>query len=371
MDSPPAVPQAQRPLRQIDSRGPRLNNARILAPRAAPIKTEKFKDWSEKQTFENGRQIRSYLVDQSAVEPGHKPQPPIYGHSREIMHLASDALPSLYCERITPTDISRTIEEKKYLQNQVLERQATCPICTVSLEKYKTDEISDHYNRHVKQIQAAGACPICETEQWMLWTPEERKLHLDTHTDASASKAASDFWDSLFCPVCDIQLDTLGNTKAILYHMAEHTPGILEYCDRCGLNIKSCDQVEIDHHHLECATKPDRALTEPTPIFCDTCGKNRSKRSKGEEIVHRRYCKLGLGAWCEVCSIELTGWAPDGVSRHKSHCKTPGGFDRKFCSRCGINLAVMDDIGISYHQQTCFNNDNKYKSTDQRTQKGM
>ena len=305
------------------------------------------------------------------VEPGHQPRAPIYGQSREIDHRTSDALPSLFFERITPTDIARTLDEKKYLQNQVLERETADPICNTNIAKYRVDETRDHFNKHIQQIQSAGSCPICETEQWSLWIPEERKQHLSTHTGAADSEAATKFWDSLHCPVCDIQLDDLGNTKAILYHMAEHTPGILEFCDRCGLHVKSCDQVEIDHHHLECISKPDRALNAETPIFCDTCGKNRSDRSHEEEIEHRRYCRLGLGAWCDVCGLNITALSDAGVSKHRSHCKTPGGFDRKFCSRCGVNLAVVDSIGIAYHKQTCFNHEAGPKDINQQIQRGM
>jgi hypothetical protein len=335
------------------------------------VKTEKFNDWSEKQTFENGRQIRSFLVDQSVVEPGHKPQAPIYGQSREIEHRVSDALPSLFFERVTPTDISRTLEEKRYLQNQVLERETACPICNTNLARYRVDETRDHFNKHIQQIQSAGNCPFCDTEQWALWTPDERKQHLGTHTSDTDSKIATEFWESLHCPVCDLQLDDLGNTKAILFHMAEHTPGVLQFCDRCGLHVKSCDQVEIDHHHQECILKPDSPLNAANPIYCDTCGKNRSERSHDEKIDHRRYCRLGLGAWCDVCGLNITALSTYGVSKHRSHCKTPGGFDRKFCSRCGVNLAAMDATSLAYHKQTCFNHEAGARDSNQKIQRGM
>ena len=335
------------------------------------MKTEKYNDWLEKKNFEDGRQIRSFLVDQSVIEPGHKPQAPIYGPSREIEARASDALPSVFFERLTPTDISQIIEEKKYLQNQVLERVTACPICNTNFAKYKVDETRDHFNKHIQQIKAAGSCPFCETEQWALWTPDERKQHLATHTSTENNKMAQDFWASLHCPVCDIQLDDLGNTKAILYHMAEHTPGVVQFCDRCGLHLKSCDQAEIDHHHEECISKSDRPLNAENPIFCDTCGKNRSKRSRVEEVDHRRYCRLGLGAWCDVCGLNLTSMSTEGVSKHRSHCKTPGGFDRKFCSRCGLNLAAMDATALAYHKQTCFHHETGPSNTNQKPQRGI
>ena len=279
-------------------------------------------------------------------------------------------MPSIFFERITPTDISRVLDEKKHLQNQVLERETACPICDTNIAKYRTDETRDHFNKHIQQIQSAGSCPICETEQWSLWIPDERKLHLSTHAGVADSEVARTFWDSLLCPVCDIQLDDLGNTKAILYHMAEHTPGVLEFCDRCGLHLKSCDQVEIDYHHQECILKPDRDLTARTPIFCDTCGKNRSVRSHEEEIAHRRYCRLGRGLWCDVCGLEITELSENGVAKHRSYCTTPGGFDRKFCARCGVNLGVMDDFSIAYHKQTCFNRDTG-PNTNQQIKRGM
>lgn len=355
---PPTTVVINPPLAKPAPRYTKLNQPRIRAPRAAPVKTEKFVKWNAKQRYEDSLQQKSYHTDQSVIEPGQKPQAPIFGLSKELEFNIGASFPGVYVQRITPTDVMEIMDENKSLQNQVLERMATCIICQASFAKYKLDEISAHCYAHLQQLYIEGACPTCGNGSWSLWTPEEKRQHQAVHASITESAEVKKFWNQLYCPCCDKELDSLGGPKAILYHMAEHQPGSIQYCDRCGLHVTSCDKYELSHHRDQCMAKDDRPPGSSNRWFCDSCGKDRTAGTETEIKDHRRTCGVDKGAWCDVCGLNITYLSTINVGRHKARCKPPGGYDRKFCAKCGENLEIKDARGLEYHKQTCFNSEN-------------
>lgn len=345
------------PITKPPPRYTKINQPRIRAPRAAPVKTEKFVKWNAKQRYLDSLQQRSYHTDQSVIEPGQKPQAPIYGVSKELEFNVGASFPGVYMQRITPTDVVEIMDENKSLQNQVLERMATCIICKTSFAKYKIDEIKDHCWRHLQQLYTDGACPTCGNGSWSLWTAEEKRQHQAAHASIEESAEVKKFWNQLYCPCCDKELDTLGSPKAILYHMAEHQPGSIQYCDRCGLHLTGCDNYELNHHRDQCLAKEDRPPGSTDRWFCDHCGKDRTAGTEEEIRAHRKTCGSNEGAWCDSCGMDITHLAPKVLQRHKTRCRPPGGYDRKFCAKCGENLEVKDTKSLVYHKQTCFNSE--------------
>ncbi|KAH8646563.1 hypothetical protein BGZ60DRAFT_535547 [Tricladium varicosporioides] len=355
------------PFKRIDhSRPTRFNKERIFAPIAAPIKMPKWQPWTERELQRDMLQRRSYTQDQSIIEPGQVPEPPLYSVSRELILSVGDSMPEIYAQRLTATDILELQQENQTLRNKVLGGITDCPLCDSKFEPYKKDEISKHFKEHSDALAAASICPICEIEDWVFMNTDQKRTHLMDHHSREDSKVMQNFWADHSCPVCDIPLHPLGNPQAILAHVAEHTPGVLQYCDHCGVHLKSMSGIEQHHHQQVCLDQPDKAPGEKDLEFCDVCGKDRSDSSEEEIAAHRRYCRRGKGIFCGVCQFNLAEWPLEVVQRHMAQCKPPRGFQKKFCRRCGVKLYDMNIPQAADHRNTCYLQEGNSSGNDLR-----
>jgi hypothetical protein len=300
---------SQPPLGQISQ--PQLNSHRFIRNVAGAPKAQQFDPWMAEQRREDRLQRQSYIKNQSVlVESGRVPEAPIYGPNRELTLAVGSSLPTIYAQRITASDVGQVLDENEFLRGKVLERQVKCEICTEFFERFKEDEIREHYKVHADHLRVAGLCPLCEEKDWFFWTLDQKKNHIMMHQEQQETQTIRDFWQGLQCPVCDGDLHDLP-TDQILSHMAEHAPGVLQFCDLCGLHIKDCSATELAHHKKVCV---DISQTEPRNPgdlereFCEHCGKDRTFESDDKRIEHSKYCRPGLlGAFCKQCSFRLNG----------------------------------------------------------------
>ena len=348
---------------------PRFNKPRVTLARAAQPQIQRFTPWAAEQSRQDRLQRDSWFRDQSVIEPGQKPEAPNFGPSRELALTLGSSLPTLYSQRMTPTDITQILDENRDLRNRALERMINCTMCDVKFAAWDKDKIQEHWNLHKEQIASAGRCPVCGTDHWIFWSVERRKEHLEDHYNDADKKFAKEYWNGLQCPVCDLNLFGMRH-EDVLLHVAEHPSGVLQFCDRCGLHTHDCNVLELAHHKKVCTEGRERTSTDRVPEFCDNCGIDVTQPTADQEEEHRKNCGSTQGFFCDVCGLELKGWSRDDEDRHRSHCQPPRGFPKKHCRKCAYDLSAADAISLSSHAQTCYINDPRI-TTDGERLKGM
>lgn len=360
--------------------GPRdnFNRERILKARAAEIKIQKYDPWLAEQRRQDRLQRESYYTDHRAIVPGKKPEPPLFGMTRELMLSVSDALPTLYGHRLTPTDINAILDENQNARNKILERMDVCPLCPDTFQKYKAHEWQAHLKKHAEQIASAGKCPVCETEQWAMMDMQQKKRHVAFHQNQQSpwkeelEPPRKFYWDIVHCPICGVKFSSLGQAEDVVYHLAEHQPGMLRFCDRCGLEKAACDDNELTQHKTMCIDGPERLEDDPELFFCEACGTNRTNETEEGRINHRTICNTKNGLrFCRKCGIQMNHLSAMDRSAHLSRCRPVRGWKGKHCQRCGEDLSIHNGEQRKEHlMQSCSFN-NKYKPSQQETFGGM
>lgn len=350
--NPPPVPPVVDPSQQS-----RLNKTRLITPVAQKAVTPKWQDWMTDQHFKNDLQRRSYIQDQSVIEPGLDPSAPTYGPSKELVLGVSLSTPSTYIQRLTPTDIVALAEENQTLRNGVLNRIHICPICNVTMTGYENAEIQKHFELHLRQLQKEGQCPICERECWSTMSMEEKKKHLEMHQAEADTEMIRNFWNRIACPVCDAKLSGF-TAEQVLMHMADHLPGIVEFCDRCGLRTAICAYPELVHHRYTCLDKPERGPLDPEPAFCGDCGQNRTAEDEEDRGQHVINCtaknrRNQEKKFCTKCGIDKSAWSKDEITEHDDRCTSPQGVSRMYCLRCGTKLLGLSSDQLNDHHVYC------------------
>lgn len=289
--------------------------------------------------------------------PGKLPAAPIYGPSRELQIKVGASMPTVYAQRLTPTDIEQLIEENQTLRNKALERIWACPICNVSFKNYESVKIREHAQEHIKQIKEAGQCPLCGISDWAFMSADQKWEHLQWHIAKSLPVDGPGHWQQVYCPGCDMDLSRM-RPQNIVAHCLGHNSSTARWCDRCGLDVEQCTNEELKHHWKVCREAPDRMAGDPQPKFCNCCGKDTSTDTRTQHLLHSRDCKPhNKSSFCTKCGFDIT--TLDGLQRaaHASHCTPPGGMAGKFCARCATDLSKLDTVATAVHQQTCRAND--------------
>ncbi|KAM0132222.1 hypothetical protein ACHAO1_006979 [Botrytis cinerea] len=336
---------------------PRINKTRLIAPVAEKAITSKWETWMTDQHRKDSLQRRSYIQDQSVIEPGLDPSPPTFGPSKELSLGVSLSTPTIYTQRLTPTDILSLVDENQKLRNGLLDRSHNCLICSVTMAGYEHAEIQRHYGQHLVQLQKEGQCPLCERESWSIMTMEQKKEHLETHQVETDTEMIRNFWNGIECPVCDAKLSGF-TAEQVLRHMADHIPGIVEFCDKCGLRTAICTHAELVHHRYVCLDQPDRGPLDLAPLFCGDCGQNRTAENEGERGRHVINCtaksrRVQDKKFCTKCGIDKSAWSNDEITTHDEHCTSPQGLSKAFCLRCGTRLLGASEAQLDDHRVYC------------------
>ncbi|KAJ8070160.1 hypothetical protein OCU04_000553 [Sclerotinia nivalis] len=336
---------------------PRINKTRLILAAAEKTITPKWETWMTDQHRKDALQRRSYIQDQSVIEPGFDPSAPTYGPSKELSLGVSIQTPSVYTQRLTPTDILQLAEENQKLRNGLLERTYNCYVCSVTLAGYEHAEIQRHYAQHLIQLQKEGQCPLCERESWSIMTMEQKKEHLETHQVEADTEMIRNFWNGIECPVCDAKLSGF-TAEQVLRHMADHLPGIVEFCDKCGLRTAICNHAELVHHRYTCLDKPDRGPLDLAPSFCGDCGQNRTAEDDAQRGSHVINCtaknrRVQDKKFCTKCGIDKSAWTPDEIKNHDDHCTSPQGLPKEYCLRCGTKLLGANEAQLDDHRVYC------------------
>ncbi|CAG8973082.1 hypothetical protein HYALB_00009386 [Hymenoscyphus albidus] len=348
------------------SLGPRdnFNRERILKQRAAELKIQKYDPWLAEQRRQDRLQRESYYKDHHAVLPGQKPEPPLYGMVRELMLNVTDAQPTIYSQRITPTDINAILDENQRARNKILERMDVCTLCDESFPKFQREDWRVHLVKHAEQMATAGKCPVCATDQWTLMNMDQKKRHIVYHQDLAGYRHV--MWDVDKCPVCEEEFSKLGHAEDVVYHLAEHQPGIIRFCDRCGLEKFACSTSELYRHKTMCIEGPERPRKDPELLFCELCGKDRTNETEQELIDHRKKCSFtNRGYFCRKCGLDMTNLSLENRRRHVGRCKPPRGVKGKHCQRCGMDKSQLDQLGLLQHDRTCAFNEEKHPSAQE------
>lgn len=182
-----------------------------------------------------------------------------------------------------------------------------------------------------------------------------KKFHFAMHQLKQEDAKVKQLYQDQHCPVCEMDFSTK-KLDEIIHHCLKHTPGQVQYCDRCGLNLKDCNQDELSHHHHSCRLAKDRPDGDPEPVICKTCGLHLTTLTSAERLKQQKDChQKNKGTFCAKCGLDMSApnWNRAAIAKHDSHCMPPSGFRKNFCQKCRTELATLDDIGVSHHQRTC------------------
>lgn len=308
---------------------------------AAKVKTLKYATWLANEGYQDSLKLQSYFKDQPAVIPGKLPAAPIYGPSRELQIKVSSSFPTVYAQRITPSDIAELIEENQTLRNKVLERMWACPICSVTFKNYNNTSIREHVQEHIQQMQEVAQCPMCGSADWGFMSMNQKRDHFQWHMDKENTIAMREQWRNIQCPACDKRLSNM-EPEAIVDHCIKHRPDIIRYCDTCGLHEAICTKEELAHHQQVCRQAPERTGNDPIPVFCESCGKDTSNQTQIQMFLHERDCQnkstVSSKAFCTQCGLNTTNFNNMELAGHTVRCKVPRGIKRKFCGRCATEF---------------------------------
>jgi hypothetical protein len=345
----------------------RFNKERIIKPRVSRPKPIKYDPWITEQNRLNRLKRESYLRDQSVIEPGQKPEIPIFGPAKELILSQGSSLPEIYCQRLTPTDIRSILDENKHLRNMVLERETSCHWCGETFPNISEDQKREHFKLHAAQLQEGGQfCPVCGTEDWMAMSTAERREHLFQDQDKRERETIKKFWENTYCPICDMDLSRK-DPELILRHIASHTPEVLKFCERCGRNEQNFQEPSESDHHDRICTKSLKA--HDNRLFCDICGEDRTNESHKQKRAHNKRCAKGGGKFCFKCSLDFTALTIGSSDEHIANCRPPSGPRRGFCTRCGEDRLSMTDLETQRHRQDCYMTDPRPR-VDQKRLKG-
>ncbi|KAE9366903.1 hypothetical protein N431DRAFT_487373 [Stipitochalara longipes BDJ] len=342
---PPAMPTYQRPL------PPRINKERILKHRLGQPNAQPWNEWQAENNRQDRLQRDSYHRDQSVIEPGQQPAPPIFGPSRQtpLSTGLSMNLPEPYFWSITPGDFARKAEEAQALRNSCLERMSRCQLCNTTFPEYETEKIAEHLKSHQDALREVGRCPLCDC-CWAALDKQQKKEHLWHHQKQNESNLMRSYWQGLQCPVCDEDLGALQSNDEVLAHMADHPPGLLRFCDRCGVDTTLCDDAQRNQHDQTCFETDQAGKL----VFCNRCGKDKASEKEQDRQTHDLICKPNGRQFCTVCGIEWSSMKDGEKHQHCLFHKTPGGPRKTFCKRCGKNISTMNAGQSTAHQQDCY-----------------
>lgn len=183
---PPAAPvseskRVRRAGQQNAVKLPRLNSPMLTLSTAITPKAPKWETWMTEKYLQDGLHGRTWIRGPSVIEPGQQAVPPLYGPSRELELGVGSILPTIFLQRLTPSDIGKLYDENQYLRNSVLDRMLICPICNTHVGASDKSKIQAHFYHHREQIESAGKCPSCNSEQWAFMTKSQKRNHLVEH----------------------------------------------------------------------------------------------------------------------------------------------------------------------------------------------
>jgi hypothetical protein len=223
-----------------------------------------------------------------------------------------------------------------------------CQICDTTFLEYETEKIGEHLKTHQDALREVGKCPLCDC-CWAALDKEQKKQHLWNHQAQGEQDLIKNFWQGFQCPICDRDLQPLSHDD-ILAHMADHPPGLLRFCDRCGLDISSSTEHERDHHKKTC----HETEREENVVHCKRCGKSRSNETELGSAIHERICIHTGKEFCTICALNISHISLEEKVRHYRRHKVPGGSRKTFCKRCGQNLVTMSPHAREAHKQECY-----------------
>ncbi|KAH8598089.1 hypothetical protein B0O99DRAFT_701234 [Bisporella sp. PMI_857] len=347
-------PSQPNPLSQA-AKVPKFHQPRYLAPKAGRAKVRTWETFMEGQNYLNTLQRDSYVRDQSVIQPGKEPMAPLYGQSRELMLRTSDQLPTVYLQRLTPMDYEQLREENQYLRNRILDRETACQICCERFENYEPEKIAAHARQHREALQEDGQCAWCADTNYGFMSAAQKRSHLKQHFDLEDTIKIQSFWKDQQCPVCGHDFTSQKPEEIINHCLNSHSPGMVQFCDKCGANTYNMNDSELDYHQRRCRNQPEKAQGAPDSAFCERCGKDISAESSEEAKRHEHDClqQLAITWFCSNCGINFTTRDPLVIRNHQQSCRPPGGWRRKFCQQCGTNLSELDEDKRSSHKDNC------------------
>jgi hypothetical protein len=335
---------------------PRFNKDRILKAQVARPVPQAYDPWILEQNRQDRLKRDSYWKDQSIIEPGQKPEPPIFGPAKELIISVGPNMPEVYAQRLTPTDFMQLRDENQMLRNMLLERKTLCNFCDATFADFEKEKIKEHYKQHADQMQAGGLfCPLCGTKDWTFMDLNQRRAHLFVDQDKHERGIIQTFWDGQVCPICNEGLDHR-EAPEVLKHIASHTPNVLRYCDRCSRDCSLLSPAEVRHHDKFCVNAPIVGAAVMR-TFCGDCGADRTTETDRQRREHADQCNPGHQGYCEICGMNVASLDETAEFTHRKECRWPAGLPKTYCTRCGKDLLSMNRLEAASHKQECFMRD--------------
>lgn len=333
----------------------RFNKARFLATSAQKAKIPKWDTWMTEQHRQDDLQRKSWYKDQRTIEPGQKPEPPVYGESRDLMLAFGDGMPTVYAQRLTPTDIAELAAENQRFRNAALNRSQQCPLCTFSSEAYNDDKIKAHMATHLQQLQREPSCPACGDASWSMMSVSQQKEHMAEHSARDFAHVPKTQFADLECPLCDEPLAGL-DSPAVLLHVGQHAVGVLKYCDHCAFRVVDATPAEWLNHNQLCLEADPSTWDDRDAVFCVHCGRDVTMPSSDENKAHVRDCSqlaFHPRSFHSKCGLETTKLTFEENAMHEQSCVSYGGRPGTYCRRCGEKLMGLSPTQKKNHAHVC------------------
>jgi hypothetical protein len=331
-----------------------FNKARHEADKAGQAPAQTYPEWSTEQRYQDHLHYASYTKDQGVIIPGRTPAAPMYGESVQVQHKISDALPTVYMNPMTPTDVRLLQKDRQHYRNDSLQREHVCRVCALVFLDYKPEQVLEHYASHQERERFNGECLYCGDRRWGFMTIGERRRHFNQHINEQSGSKMKDFWALHHCPVCNENFEDMQPDDIVAHCINKHAPGSVKFCDKCGINERELTPVHRKHHEKTCRQVSDGPIGSRPPEFCIKCSKNIVGQTTVEEQLHSRDCKTTQDSFCQKCGLEMTAFTPKARIAHFAICRRPGGQKKTFCRKCAEKLHGLGIAELKNHEENCW-----------------
>ncbi|KAJ4407632.1 hypothetical protein N0V82_009883 [Gnomoniopsis sp. IMI 355080] len=253
-----------------------------LSPLGRPVKGAQLDDFAKGRAFREW----SYAHPLSIHMRGQHPSIPINAPPLEtilktpgIRESASDSVPVISTQVLTPTEQRRLQETVFEMRSLALNRAQPCPFRPCNKHFAIDDAGRQHFREHIQSMHSDEKCPFCDDKMFGKYGEQAKRqhfyekhvyffshkddLHLNTVFEVKCKQLTDEReakWN--FCARCGRDHNQLNVKGDRAQHDNMCFPGVTEeetrrrYCVDCGGNTSVATSGAVKHHLDECRYKP-------------------------------------------------------------------------------------------------------------------
>lgn len=312
-----------------------------LNPLGRPVNGVQLDDFAKGRAFREW----SYAHPLSIHMQGQYPSIPINAPPLEtilktpgINGTASDSVPVMSTQTLTPTEQRRLQETVFEMRSLALNRAQPCPFRPCSKYFAIDDAGRQNFQYHIQSTHIDKKCPLCDDKMFGYYDEQTKQQHFyEKHVYYFSHKD-------------DLRLNTVFEVESL--HLTDEREAKWNFCARCGrdhnkLNVNG-DRVQHDNICFPGVTEE-----EARRKYCVDCGGNTS--GPGEHV-----CILGPSAdphtkpvHCKKCALPTHKLARSYAEKHLARCRGSHSEKAHWCPWCGQNLVIYSRTQARKHLDEC------------------